>query len=93
MRVLFVCGRNRRRSPGAGAVEPRTADAPLEREVVEWADIIFVMEERQRRKLGQQYGGALKGTKVVCLDIPDDYRFMDAKLQALLVEKVTPFLV
>lgn len=35
---------------------------------------------------------SLKRARVVCLDIPDDYGFMDPALVALLKRKVGPFL-
>lgn len=50
------------------------------------------MEKRQRTKLSQKYGRYLKGKRVVCLDIPDDYAFMQPELVAVLERKVTPFL-
>ena len=104
-KVLFVCGRNRKRSPTAEVlfrdhpgVEAQSAglspdaDTPLDREMVEWADIIFVMEAGQRRKINVQFGRSLKGARVVCLDIPDRFEFMDPQLQELLKEKVGPLL-
>lgn len=101
--VLFVCGRNRRRSPTAEllfrnypGIEAQSAglspdaETPLDLESVEWADIIFVMEASQRRKINAQFGRALKSVRLVCLDIADRYEFMDERLQALLLEKVGP---
>jgi len=34
----------------------------------------------------------LNGKRVICLDIPDDYDYMDPVLVELLKRKVTPFL-
>jgi len=65
------------------------ADNPLTPELVEWADLIFVMEKRHRAKLQRRFRKALKA-RVICLDIPDDYAFMDAGLVRLLEAKVTP---
>ncbi|MEI9992620.1 MAG: low molecular weight protein tyrosine phosphatase family protein [Rhizomicrobium sp.] len=103
--VLFVCGRNRLRSPTAEAVfsdHPgievasagvgRDADAPLDADLVAWADIIFVMEKSHREKLTSRFRSALKNTRVVCLDIPDRFSFMEPALVALLKAKVTPLL-
>lgn len=64
------------------------ADTPLGREMVEWADIIFVMEASQRRKINAQFSRSLKGVRLVCLDTPDRFEFMDPRLQELLKEKV-----
>jgi predicted protein tyrosine phosphatase len=100
--VLFVCGRNRLRSPTAEIVFAEhpgievasagtnsDADTPLSAELVAWADIIFVMEKSQREKLTQRFRAALKNTKVVCLDIPDKYAIMDPELVRILKSKVT----
>ena len=61
-------------------------------ELVEWADIIFVMEKSHRAKLQRRFRGSLKRARVVCLDIPDDYGFMQPELVALLKAKVGRFL-
>ena len=104
-RVLFVCSQNRLRSPTAEqrfsaypGIETASAglnnDAlcPLTAELVEWADIIFVMEPAHRTKLSRQFGRYLRKARVVCLDIPDQYRFMDPALIRLLKAKVPRFL-
>jgi predicted protein tyrosine phosphatase len=93
LRVLFVCGRNRRRSPTAEqhfadwpGIETASAglspdaDIALTADSVEWAELICVMESAQRRKLSQRFGAQLKGRRVACLNIPDDYEFMDPAL-------------
>ena len=102
---LFLCARNRRRSPTAEQVSPsrpgvETASAGLapdaEEQVtpdhLEWANIIFVMERAHRAKLQRRFGRHLKSARVVCLDIPDDYAFMQPELVALLEKKVRPHL-
>jgi len=99
--VLFVCSQNKLRSPTAEQVfadwpgvetssagTNNDAENPLSRELVEWADIIFVMERAHRAKLQSRYRAALNGTRIVCLDIPDDYQFMDPRLVELLKAKV-----
>jgi len=103
--VLFICSRNRLRSPTAEQVfadwpnvEVASAGlAPdaeelLTGEMVEDADLIFVMEKQHRAKLTRQFKPQLRQARVVCLDIPDDYAFMQPELVALLKMKVTPFL-
>jgi len=105
MRVLFVCGQNRWRSPTAEQLfmaEPRLeclsaglnhdAETPLSAELVEWAELIFVMEREHQRKLKARFGAHLRGARVVCLGIPDRYPFMDPALVQLLTDKVGPYL-
>lgn len=68
------------------------ADNPLTRELVEWADIIFVMEKQHRSKLQRRFRPALKAARVICLDIPDDYAFWAPALVRLLEAKVSRYL-
>jgi predicted protein tyrosine phosphatase len=100
-RVLFVCSQNRLRSPTAEQVFSKRsdieidsagtnndADNPLTAELVEWADIIFVMERRHRTKVQSRYRAALKNKRVICLDIPDEFEFMDPMLVRILEARV-----
>jgi predicted protein tyrosine phosphatase len=99
--VLFVCSQNKLRSPTAEQVFARwpnletasagtnnDAENPLSAEQIEWADIIFVMEKAHRSKVQAKYRAALKGKRLICLHIPDDYDFMDPGLVRLLEAKV-----
>ncbi len=61
-------------------------------EAVQWADIIFVMEKSHRRKLSNQFQPWLKNKRVICLDIPDEYEYMEPALIQLLKKKVLPLL-
>ena len=104
-RILFVCGRNRWRSPTAeqlfadhpgvecaSAGLSQDADTPLSAELVAWAGTIFVMEKAHKSKLAARFRAQLAGKRVICLDIPDRYRYMDPVLVELLRAKVTPHL-
>lgn len=92
-KILFICSQNKLRSPTAETVfssredwEVRSAglnnDAvtPLGIEDVEWADYIFVMEKTHKEKLQAKFRKSLKQQKVICLDIPDKYEYMDKDL-------------
>ena len=100
-RVLFICGRNRLRSPTAEQVfsaypdlEVASAglnhdsDNPLTVELVEWAEIIFVIERTHRIKLSNAFGRVLGRKRVICLEIPDKFEFMQPELISLLQAKV-----
>ena len=97
--VLFVCSANRLRSSTAeqnievaSAGTNQDAVTPLDPELVEWADIIFVMEKRHRAHVQKRFRKNLKTSRLICLDIPDNYAFMDPLLVGILQRKVTPFL-
>ena len=68
------------------------ADTPLDAELVEWADVIFVMEKSHRQKLAARFRKYLSNKRVICLDIPDKFSFMDPELVRLLKTKVLPHL-
>ncbi len=101
MRVLFVCSRNRMRSPTAEAVfaahegletlsagtEP-DAPTPVDADLIEWADIIFAMENRHRDKLRQRFGKQLEQKRLIVLGIRDDYDYMQPELVEILKRKV-----
>lgn len=96
-KILFVCSQNRLRSPTAEQVfashptievssagTNHDAENLLTGELVEWADLIFVMERTPRNKLQKRFRSALDGKRIIVLDIPDDYELMDPDLIALL---------
>ncbi len=104
-RVLFICSQNRLRSPTAEQVfasEPgievssaglnHDAENPVTPELLEWADLIFVMEKAHRSKLSSKFQRYLNNKKIVCLGIPDNFTFMDPQLIYLLQLKVPNFL-
>lgn len=68
------------------------AENPVTPELLEWAELIFVMEKAHRNKLSAKFKQHLSQKRIVCLDIPDDYEFMDPVLVRLLKVKVTRFL-
>lgn len=104
-KLLFICGKNRLRSPTAENVfskyenlEVRSAgldndaEYKIGAEDIEWADIIFLMEDSHKHKLGHKFGKFLKKSKIVVLGIPDNYKYMEEKLIDLLIKKVNPYL-
>ncbi len=103
--ILFVCSQNKLRSPTAEQVFSTWPDiealsagtnndaiTPLDAELIDWADLIFVMEKAHRSKVQKKYRKHLAGKKLICLDIPDDYEFMDPVLVKLLEARVPRFL-
>lgn len=50
------------------------------------------MEKAHKAKLAAKYRAQLAGKRVVCLSIPDNYRYMDPALVELLHARVAPHL-
>jgi predicted protein tyrosine phosphatase len=103
LNVLFVCTQNRLRSPTAEKLfcdDPRLdvrsagvdkdATVPAGRELIEWADVVFVMERRHRNIIHTRYPDLYRSKRIICLYIPDEYEFMDPELVLLLKAAVEP---
>lgn len=105
MKLLFVCSRNYRRSLTAetlfdGLNGHRARSAGTEKNarvkitpgILGWADIIFCMEKKHVRRLQDKYPDLIRSKKTVCLNISDDYEYMDEELQELLLSAVGEYL-
>jgi len=104
-RALFICTQNRLRSPTAEQVFSawpnveaesaglgNDANVPVSPEILGWADTIFVMEKAHKNKLSKKFGSYLNGKRIICLDIPDEYEYMQPELIRLLESKAGKFL-
>ncbi|MGC4006432.1 MAG: hypothetical protein QM811_26220 [Pirellulales bacterium] len=102
-KLLFICGKNKRRSPTAEHLfaslnEVETASAGVSRdadvfvtpELLAWADLILTMERAHGAKLKKLFNSYLRGKRVVCLNIPDDFEYMAPELVVLLKDRVPP---
>jgi predicted protein tyrosine phosphatase len=103
--VLFICSRNRLRSLTAEQVFSIREDMevssaglnhdaaqPVTPPLLEWADTIFVMEKAHLNRLRKRYAKYLNRQRVVSLDIPDIYEYMEPELVDLLQARVTHYL-
>ncbi|MBV6288774.1 low molecular weight protein tyrosine phosphatase family protein [Pseudomonas aegrilactucae] len=101
--LLFVCSRNQWRSPTAEAMWRRrpgytarsagtspNARKPIGPADIRWADVIFVMEPKHLHRLRATYARLLEHKRLHCLDIPDDFQYMDPDLMAMLEDTVAP---
>ena len=100
-----MCSRNRLRSPTAEQVFAswpdietasaginRDADNPVTPELLQWADLILVMERTHRSKLSAKFKAQMAGKRVVCLEIPDRFDYMEPALVELLKARVPRYL-
>jgi len=96
IKILFVCGRNQRRSPTAERLfrdDPRmsarsagvseSSKRRMRENDLHWADLVLVMERKHAARIRFQFP-AESIPPMRSLDIPDDYEFMDAELIELL---------
>jgi len=103
--LLFICSRNQWRSPTAEKIYSRderinarsAGTSPRARRTVnakdiEWASTIFVMEYKHKDRLKANYARLLQYKKIIVLDIPDDYGYMDSELVEVLSDSVEQYL-
>ncbi len=96
-KLLFVCSRNRWRSPTAEALfrhHPRYAARSAGTEQgarikvtaghLGWADLIFCMERKHANRLRERFPEELAGKPLIILRIPDEFQRDDPALVALL---------
>ena len=100
--LLFVCSRNQRRSVLAerllarspmyavrSAGTERGAAQEVTRDHIDWADFIFAMELKHLQQLRSRFKPALKGKRLICLQIQDRYGGMSLELEQELRKKLS----
>ena len=104
-RVLFICRWNRCRSATAERIYAKRADLDVRSagtssdalvrvnaRMLDWADTVFIMEPEHRRALASMFPNHPALDRLICLDIPDDYLFLQPELVTLLEDRVSPHL-
>ena len=105
MNALFICSRNQWRSPSAERVfsmgygistrsagTSKHAKHTISPKDIAWADLIFVMEQKHKQNIKEKFPNQLQHKKVIVLDIPDDYQYMDEELIEILKQVMQPYL-
>ncbi|RWY52453.1 low molecular weight protein tyrosine phosphatase family protein [Mucilaginibacter gilvus] len=101
--LLFICSKNQWRSPTAELLfknhalhQARSAGTgdkarvKLNQKMLDWADVIFVMEYRHRDIVKQNF--CLNGSAIVVLDVEDLYQFNDPELVEILQNSLAAYL-
>lgn len=101
LKLLFVCTVNYIRSATAheiyrddarfevqSAGTSRLARQRLTPALLAWADAVIVMEKRHRDVIRRQYPAVYRQKRVACLQLPDDYLYMEPQLIEVLRERV-----
>lgn len=103
--ILFICSRNQWRSPTGEQVwknhpdlltrsagtSPRAKRTVCAKDV-QWADVIFVMEEKHKSRLKAQFTRLCNYKDIQVLDIPDEYQYMDEDLVEIFKQSVSGYL-
>jgi predicted protein tyrosine phosphatase len=97
MKVLFVCNQGENRSKTAALIfkdrfETRAKglyNNLLKEEDLEWANLIVVMEDHQRKTISERFPKSYLKKKIISLDIPDVYYYNQDSLIHVLNDKFT----
>jgi len=91
MNKLFVCNQGKYRSRTAASLfggKYAGVFVNLKKEDLEWADVVYVFEERQRSEIGRKFPTQYLKKRILNLEIPDIYGYMDRKLVDVLKRKM-----
>lgn len=105
MNILFICSRNKWRSRTAETIfknhpvhqvrsagTESTARIRVIEKLVNWADLILVMEKRHLERLRERFGPIMDEKETIVLHIHDDYQYMDKELIEILEMTAGPYL-
>lgn len=97
MKVLFVCNQNKHRSKTAAYIFKNNFEVKsaglfagniLNSKDLNWADVVFVMENFQREEIAKKFPKEYFAKKIVSLNIDDSYSYGQSKLIELLKKRV-----
>lgn len=98
MKILFICNQNQNRRRKAALLfrdrfETKSAglynETPVDKEQLNWADLIIVMEDGQRKELSQRFPEEYLKKRILSLDLPDIYSFEQPELTEALNRKMS----
>ena len=105
MNLLFICNQNKYRSLTAEKILKNSKkhsvksaglyceekEKLVNEQLMDWADVIFVMEEHQREELKKRFPKQTFMKRVLCLDIPDMYGFDQPELVERLKKSIKKY--
>jgi len=99
LKLLFICNMNLHRSKTAeekykNVFETRSKgiyDKIVKEDDMGWADVVIVMEQEQRKELGNRFPEKYLQKRILCLDVPDIYMYNSPQLVKILEEKMSQY--
>jgi predicted protein tyrosine phosphatase len=101
--LLFICSKNQWRSPTAellfkdhpihtsrSAGTSDKARIRINQKIIDWADMVFVMERKHLSIIKQRF--SLSDQPIIVLEILDEYQFGDAELIEILKVSLADYL-
>ena len=103
--LLFICSKNQWRSPTAemlfknhpihqarSAGTSEQARIKVNEKLIDWADIVFVMERKHKDLLNKRFAFAIADKQLIILDVEDNYKFGDPELVEIFKEMLGEYL-
>ncbi|RYY36907.1 MAG: protein tyrosine phosphatase [Sphingobacteriaceae bacterium] len=101
--LLFICSKNKWRSPTAeelfknhtdhiarSAGTSSKARIKVNQKLIDWANVIFVMEFKHKQIILERFNVPSK--KIAVMDIPDEYQYGESALIVLLKNALTEYI-
>jgi predicted protein tyrosine phosphatase len=92
--MLFICNQGMNRSKTAAEMYNGkyagvySKENPVTVELLDGAEVIYVMEEHQKNWIGVYFPKQFMEKKIICLNIPDIYSYAQDKLKKELKIKI-----
>jgi predicted protein tyrosine phosphatase len=103
--LLFICSKNQWRSPTAeilfknhpihqarSAGTSEKARIKVNQKLIDWADVVFVMEPMHKELLKQRFAFSIAQKQLIVLDIEDNYQFGNTELVEILKNALVAYL-
>jgi predicted protein tyrosine phosphatase len=98
MNILFICNQNRSKTAeeifktkfntkSAGLYNSK----PVTKSELSWADVVMVMEDKQRTEIARRFPKHYMQKRILSLDVPDIYQFKNPVLIEELKLKFSEF--
>jgi predicted protein tyrosine phosphatase len=102
MKLLFICNIGQNRSKTAAEIFSKSYETKYfgiyieyskkAKELLDWADVVFVMEEHQRKFIADNYPKQYITKRILNLEIIDSYKYNQPELIKILKERVNDWL-
>jgi protein-tyrosine phosphatase len=69
-----------------------SARIKLNSKIIEWADYIFVMEKKHKQRMSENFPAETKDKRIITLNIPDEFKYMDPELIEEIKSKVDDYI-
>ena len=93
--TLFICNQNENRSKTAEALVPGSKStglysdkSPVTKELVEWAELLVVFEQKQVDELKKRFPKQCFEKRIFNLEVKDYYNYGDEQLIKIIKEKL-----